>query len=438
MFKLEGIIEDGTTAIGVHEHEGQKRLIAVTLAKGLSDKDRRELEGRTRLNMLEPDVSLSAETKGYLSANFERSTADTLTVPVHNPEGVPKLLEAVLPLDGYKKLLFVCDDEESYLHLCADMGMSREDFMKFGKLKVILESGNEQKEGILGSVHNLIDAIQRGDEMFPYNADLRAPHPEELIATLATAEKFFIPETDLPLDPEIRGALPNFIKGDYSLPFPNCLLEFEYTGRDSRSGKVIKSRTLMQAFESFGQGPDDREYYSFLYDRLDKDRFRALGFGPKWRMDEEGKLKYLGSMVATPSVRRMWDGVAKDAVGRSYIDNRSAMALKRVGPLLTRYNDPRSTIVTHNPPGKMQKQREKKGRTPFFEHHVVAPRQPRYYMEEKRGEGGTQPPMPLRAVRRHFKPTLGIWVEAYLQGDPKHGVDIASFSKLKEGPGGLS
>ncbi len=437
MFTLEGIIEDGTTAIGVHEHEGQKRLIAVTLAKGLSDKDRRELEGRTRLNMLEPDVPLSASSKGYLSANFERSTADTLTIPVHNPEGVEPLLEAVLPLEDFKKMLFVCDDEEAYLHLCADLGMSREDFMKFGKLKVILESGHQEKEGILGSVHNLIDGIKNGKAEFPYAADLRAPHPEELVATLATAEKFFIPETDLPLDPEIRGALPNFVKGDYSLPFPNCLLEFEYTGRDSNSGKVIKSRTLMQAFEGFGQRPDQKEYYSFLFDRLDKERFRALGFGPKWRMSDEGKLEYLGSGVIAPSVRRIWDGVAMDALGRSYIDNRSAMALKRVGPLLTRYNDPRSTIITHNPPNKQQIQREKKGRTPFFEHHVIAPRQPRYYTEEKRGQGGTHPPMPLRAVRRHFKPTLGIWVEAYLQGDPKHGVDVASFSKLKDGPSGF-
>ena len=271
--------------------------------------------------------------------------------------------------------------------------------------------------------------------MFPYIGNQKAPHPEELIASLASADKFFIPETDLPLDPEIRGALSRFMKGDYSLPFPNCSLEFEYTGHDAISGRIGKSITQMHAFESFVQGRDKKEYYGTLFDRMEKDRFRALGFGPKWRMGDTGQLEYLGSFVAGPNVRRAWDGVAHDALGRSYIDNRSAMALKRLGPLLTRYNDPRSTIITHTPPEKMQAQREKRGRMPFFEHHVVAPRQPKYYTEEKRpGSGGTQPPMPLRAVRRHFKPTQGIWVEAYLQGDPKHGVDVASFSKLKDGP----
>lgn len=437
MFKLEGIIEEGTTAIGVHTHEGHKRLVAVTLAKGLSDQKARELADTIRLGMLEPDIPLSENSKGTLAANFARSTADTLTIPVHNPEGAEPVLEAVLPLEGYHKFLFMCDDEESYLHLCANLGMSREDFMKFGKMKVILESGNEQKSGVLGSVHNLIDAIKRGDEMFPYLQDQKAPHPEQLISSLASSDKFFIPETDLPLDPEIRGALPNFIKGDYSLPFPNCLLEFEYTGRDARSGRVVKSRTLMHAFEGFGEGPDKKEYYGTLFDRIDKEHFRALGFGPKWRMTEDGRLDYLGPFVVSPNVRAAWDGVAHDALGRSYIDNRSAMALKRLGPLLTRYNDPRSTIITHTPPEKMQLQREKRGRMPFFEHHVVAPRQPRYHLEEKREGEGTRPPMPLRAVRRHFKPTQGIWVEAYLQGDPKHGVDVASFSKLKEGPDGM-
>ncbi len=425
MFELYGVLEEGSTAIGVAKVEGRNVLIAVVLAEGLQGKALKTLEEDIKNSIAHPDYTVSNEHKVTLQSEFANVSPNTITAKIQNSDDVPSIVDGVLNQTNCNRIIFTCSDKISYLNACSELGMSKEDFLRFDKLKALLLEEDNVSKTNLSSARQFVKQLNDSRIKISFITDL--PHNAAVqIATSATrmnehvieSEKYFLGNTD---DDEI--SKDEIFVGNYRLPHDRCLFEYDESLKDN--GEVFSARTIVLAYQF------DDKVACYLNVRcpslMGHNDFVSYMFGPSWTINEQGRMQeWHSSVVVHPEL--------KNVIPKHILQTVSDNTALRILPFLRDYNEPRSKVITHS-----SKKTHSKPNTnpPFFKYKTVEINRPRdeenrhVYGNAIEGRKGTA----LHKVTGHprvYASGNEIWINAHHRGDPKYGVVAKSFERKNE------
>jgi len=436
MFHLLGIHKKGTTLIGSTAQKNGPVLIGVALAKGLSAKDYRALSEDLKSELTQPTYYTNKNAKRALRNVFTNKAQPTLLVKLSSPEQATHTMEQTIQSGACPRLLYMCENEKTYLHACAELGLSRHDFLRFAELKALLEEERREVSSPIGEVHKLIEQAKRHrgiyllDEYVALSENTQnhlALSSNRLLEYAHYSPKFRVNGVQDDMD-----NLSDFDKehefklypGDYRLPHDICVFQYEGIGRTRENTKLSYMDIVVCIKE------DDNRVSSYTFRRQGDDpEYRSCLFGGGWTYDDRGRIKQLITS-ALVNVRELLREGQRTAVENANFCH--------ILPMLAQLNTPRTRITINGP--SLPYLEEKKS-LPFYEYRQVvindSEQEPAVQYKGNIIDGREGVAFHLvRGYPRSEKNGDKTWIGWHYKGDPKHGVVHKSFEdeSKKSGP----